>query len=80
MLMNVLKVVLILVSLMLIGVGTVISGKNQANAGSAFGASSSDNYFSKNKNASKDAQLNMLMKVSAILLVVLSVAMVILQG
>ncbi len=80
MLMNVLRVVLVLISLVLIVVCTIISSKNQADAGSAFGGASSDNYFSKNKSASKDVQLNMVMKVFSILLVILSVVMVMIQG
>lgn len=80
MLMNVLRAALILISIVLIVVSTFISGRNQAGAGSAFGGASTDNYFSKNKNASKDVQLNMLMKTFAILLIVLSVIMVMIQG
>ena len=80
MLMNVLRGALILISLVLITVCTIISGRNQSSAGAAFGGGSNDNYFSKNKGASKDAQLNLVMKISAILLVILSVVMVIIQG
>lgn len=80
MLMNVLRGLLIVISLILIVVCTIISGKNQNSAGSAFGGASNDNYFSKNKNASKEAQLNIVMKVSAILMIALSVFMVIIQG
>lgn len=79
MLMNVLRAALIVISLVLIAVCTYISSRNQANAGSAFGGASADNYFSKNKGGSKDAQLNMIMKVFSILLIVLSVVMVIIQ-
>lgn len=80
MLMNVLRGALIIISLVLIVVCTIISSRNQANAGSAFGGAASDNYFSKNKGASKDVQLNMVMKVFSVLLVVLSVIMVMIQG
>lgn len=80
MLMNVLRVVLILVALVLIAVCTMVSGKNQGNVGSAFGGASQDNYFSKNKSHSKDAKLAQIMKISAVLLIVLSIVMVIIQG
>lgn len=73
-----LRIVLILISLVLIVTSTIISSNNQANAGSAFGGSS-DNYFSKNKGASKEARLNMIMKATSVLLILLAVFMAVIQ-
>ncbi len=79
MMMNVLRVVLILMAIILIAVCTISSSKSQSNAGSAFGGASNDNYFSKNKNQGKDAKMNMFMKVSCVIFIVLSIVMVVLQ-
>lgn len=79
MLTNVLMGVLCFLALVVIVICTLVCGKNEGGAGSAFGGGAQDTYFNRGGAKGKDYRLQQVMKICSALLVILSIVMVFLQ-